>query len=103
MPGRLKVHIAAARHLPVMDRASELTDAFVEVIFLILVYAQNISSSTNEAFFLCSYIWRKSFGVIYFFAAANAVCNIFYGLIRYVCLFITNSKYNSCGIRITLA
>jgi hypothetical protein len=31
MPGKLKVRIVAARDLPVMDRASELTDAFVEV------------------------------------------------------------------------
>ena len=31
MPGKLKVRILAANNLPVMDRASELTDAFVEV------------------------------------------------------------------------
>ncbi|XP_048466108.1 C2 domain-containing protein 5 isoform X6 [Rhincodon typus] len=31
MPGKLKVRIVAGRHLPVMDRASDLTDAFVEV------------------------------------------------------------------------
>ena len=34
MPGRLKVRLLAARDLPVMDRASDLTDAFVEVIFV---------------------------------------------------------------------
>ena len=33
MPGRLKVRILSARDLPVMDRASELTDAFVEIRF----------------------------------------------------------------------
>ncbi|XP_078409743.1 C2 domain-containing protein 5 isoform X5 [Cetorhinus maximus] len=33
MPGKLKVRIVAGRHLPVMDRASDLTDAFVEVKF----------------------------------------------------------------------
>ncbi|XP_036092790.1 C2 domain-containing protein 5 isoform X10 [Rousettus aegyptiacus] len=33
MPGKLKVKIVAGRHLPVMDRASDLTDAFVEVKF----------------------------------------------------------------------
>ncbi|XP_060779154.1 C2 domain-containing protein 5 isoform X2 [Neoarius graeffei] len=33
MPGKLKVKIMAGRHLPVMDRASDLTDAFVEVKF----------------------------------------------------------------------
>lgn len=31
MPGKLQVHVAAARNSPVMDRASDLTDAFVEV------------------------------------------------------------------------
>uniref|UniRef100_A0A8C2WF48 C2 domain-containing protein 5 n=1 Tax=Cyclopterus lumpus TaxID=8103 RepID=A0A8C2WF48_CYCLU len=33
MPGKLKAKIVAGRHLPVMDRASDLTDAFVEVKF----------------------------------------------------------------------
>uniref|UniRef100_A0A8C9VUG6 C2 calcium dependent domain containing 5 n=1 Tax=Scleropages formosus TaxID=113540 RepID=A0A8C9VUG6_SCLFO len=33
MPGKLKAKILAGRHLPVMDRASDLTDAFVEVKF----------------------------------------------------------------------
>ena len=31
MPGIVQVKVAAARDLPVMDRSSELTDAFVEV------------------------------------------------------------------------
>ena len=31
MPGTVEVTVLAARNLPVMDRASELTDAFVEV------------------------------------------------------------------------
>ncbi|XP_033116484.1 C2 domain-containing protein 5-like [Anneissia japonica] len=33
MPGKLKVRIIAARDLPIMDRASDLADAFVEVKF----------------------------------------------------------------------
>lgn len=33
MPGKLKVRILSARHLPVMDRSSENTDAFVEIKF----------------------------------------------------------------------
>ncbi|XP_026855274.2 C2 domain-containing protein 5 isoform X21 [Electrophorus electricus] len=33
MPGKLKAKVVAGRHLPVMDRASDLTDAFVEVKF----------------------------------------------------------------------
>ena len=32
MPGIVQVKVAAARDLPVMDRSSELTDAFVEVL-----------------------------------------------------------------------
>ena len=31
MPGIVQVKVAEARDLPVMDRSSELTDAFVEV------------------------------------------------------------------------
>ena len=31
MPGKVKVRVLAARHLPVMDRGSENTDAFAEV------------------------------------------------------------------------
>ncbi|XP_076811783.1 C2 domain-containing protein 5-like isoform X2 [Clavelina lepadiformis] len=42
MPGRLKVRIIAGRHLPVMDRASELTDAFVEVKFGSLTYKTEV-------------------------------------------------------------
>ena len=42
MPGKLKAKIVAGRHLPVMDRASDLTDAFVEVredlLFLLKVH-----------------------------------------------------------------
>ncbi|XP_014661687.1 PREDICTED: C2 domain-containing protein 5-like [Priapulus caudatus] len=33
MPGKLKVKVIEGRNLPVMDRASDLTDAFVEVKF----------------------------------------------------------------------
>lgn len=36
MPGKLKAKIVAGRHLPVMDRASDLTDAFVEVSNVVL-------------------------------------------------------------------
>lgn len=36
MPGKLKAKIVAGRHLPVMDRASDLTDAFVEVRIYVL-------------------------------------------------------------------
>jgi Ca2+-dependent lipid-binding protein len=33
MPGKLRVRIIAARNLPIMDRSSESSDAFVEVRF----------------------------------------------------------------------
>jgi hypothetical protein len=31
MPGKVKVKVLAGRNLPVMDRSSDTTDAFVEV------------------------------------------------------------------------
>ena len=33
MPGKLKVRVVSARNLPIMDRSSESSDAFVEVRF----------------------------------------------------------------------
>lgn len=33
MPGKIKVKVLAGRNLPVMDRASDTTDAFVEIKF----------------------------------------------------------------------
>lgn len=44
MPGKLKAKIVAGRHLPVMDRASDLTDAFVEVS----VYALSVIPWTES-------------------------------------------------------
>lgn len=41
MPGIVQVKVAAARDLPVMDRSSELTDAFVEVNNLLQNYILN--------------------------------------------------------------
>jgi len=40
MPGKIKVRIICARNLPIMDRGSESSDAFVEVVLFIsfLVY-----------------------------------------------------------------
>lgn len=31
MPGKVKVKVLAGRHLPVMDRSNDTTDAYVEV------------------------------------------------------------------------
>ena len=33
MPGKIRVKIISARNLPIMDRGSDSTDAFVEVRF----------------------------------------------------------------------
>lgn len=33
MPGKIKVKVLAGRNLPVMDRAGDTTDAFVEIKF----------------------------------------------------------------------
>jgi len=46
MPGRLKVKIISGRHLPVMDRASDLTDAFVEIKFGSHSYKTDVCSKS---------------------------------------------------------
>uniref|UniRef100_A0A8C4X6L3 C2 calcium dependent domain containing 5 n=1 Tax=Erpetoichthys calabaricus TaxID=27687 RepID=A0A8C4X6L3_ERPCA len=56
MPGKLKVKICAGRHLPVMDRASDLTDAFVEVkfsntTFKTEVYPKSLNPQWNSEWF----------------------------------------------------
>ncbi|XP_018415516.1 PREDICTED: C2 domain-containing protein 5 [Nanorana parkeri] len=56
MPGKLKVKIVAGRHLPVMDRASDLTDAFVEVKFANTtfktdVYHKSLNPQWNSEWF----------------------------------------------------
>ncbi|XP_066446865.1 C2 domain-containing protein 5 isoform X10 [Eleutherodactylus coqui] len=56
MPGKLKVKIVAGRHLPVMDRASDLTDAFAEVKFANTtfktdVYPKSLNPQWNSEWF----------------------------------------------------
>ncbi|KAA0715205.1 C2 domain-containing protein 5 [Triplophysa tibetana] len=56
MPGKLKAKIVAGRHLPVMDRASDLTDAFVEVkfgntTFKTEVYPKSLNPQWNSEWF----------------------------------------------------
>uniref|UniRef100_G1KTQ2 C2 domain-containing protein 5 n=1 Tax=Anolis carolinensis TaxID=28377 RepID=G1KTQ2_ANOCA len=56
MPGKLKVKIVAGRNLPVMDRASDLTDAFVEVkfgntTFKTDVYHKSLNPQWNSEWF----------------------------------------------------
>ena len=46
MPGIVQVKVVSARDLPIMDRSSELTDAFVEVG---LKYISNASLSIKRA------------------------------------------------------
>lgn len=48
MPGKLKAKIVAGRHLPVMDRASDLTDAFVEVSNVKQVFLIKLTSSIQQ-------------------------------------------------------
>ena len=38
MPGTLKVKVVSARGLPVMDRSTDLTDAFVEVCLSVQLF-----------------------------------------------------------------
>ncbi|XP_016339116.1 C2 domain-containing protein 5 isoform X13 [Sinocyclocheilus anshuiensis] len=56
MPGKLKAKIVAGRHLPIMDRASDLTDAFVEVkfgntTFKTDVYPKSLNPQWNSEWF----------------------------------------------------
>lgn len=51
MPGKLKVKIVAGRHLPVMDRASDLTDAFVEVSKVFLHIYNNVHFTCGFSMF----------------------------------------------------
>ncbi|XP_018611545.1 C2 domain-containing protein 5 isoform X13 [Scleropages formosus] len=56
MPGKLKAKIVAGRQLPVMDRASDLTDAFVEVkfgntTFKTDVYPKSLNPQWNSEWF----------------------------------------------------
>lgn len=47
MPGKIRVKIISARNLPIMDRSSDSTDAFVEVRF-----GENLYEKTD--------VYRKS-------------------------------------------
>ena len=51
MPGKLKVKVVAGRNLPVMDRSSELTDAFVEV-FADVAYSYTLCWRFDTLLFL---------------------------------------------------
>jgi Ca2+-dependent lipid-binding protein len=56
MPGKLKVRVLCARHLPVMDRSSENTDAFAEVkwgetTYKTDVYRKSLNPKWNSDWF----------------------------------------------------
>ena len=61
MPGVVKVKVMSARDLPIMDRSSELTDAFVEVCVCVCVCA---SSMKNLDPFDCSCVWERTTNVL---------------------------------------
>ena len=42
MPGMLKVHVKAARDLPVMDSASQSTDAYAEVRLKLVSFKSSV-------------------------------------------------------------
>ena len=53
MPGKIKVRILGARHLPIMDRASELTDAFVEIKFGNQVRGEDVNHYITQYTLYC--------------------------------------------------
>ncbi len=70
MPGKLKVRILAARDLPVMDRASDLADAFVEVRFLrefkseFLVTGNMLKGKINSNKMACKYEKQHNIAIL---------------------------------------
>ena len=56
MPGKVKVRIVAGRNLPVMDRAADTTDAYVEVklgnvTYKTEVYRKSLNPAWNSEWF----------------------------------------------------
>ena len=56
MPGKVKVRILSGRHLPVMDRSSDTTDAFAEVklgdtTYKTDVYRKSLNPNWNSEWF----------------------------------------------------
>lgn len=72
MPGKLKVKIIAGRNLPVMDRSSDTTDAFVEIKLGSTTYKTDVCrKSLNpqwnsewykfEVSFMLRFSWKPDF------------------------------------------
>lgn len=56
MPGKVKVRVVAGRNLPVMDRSSDTTDAYVEVklgavTYKTEVYRKSLNPQWNSEWF----------------------------------------------------
>lgn len=67
MPGKVRVKIIAGRNLPVMDRSSDTTDAFVEIKLANITYKTDVyRKSLNPQ-------WNSDF---YRFEVSNPANNV---------------------------
>lgn len=66
MPGKVKVKIVAGRNLPVMDRSSDTTDAYVEIKL------GNITFKTDVCRKSLNPQWNSEW---YRFEVCNLLCN----------------------------
>ena len=69
MPGKVKVRILSGRHLPVMDRSSDTTDAFAEVklgdtTYKTDVYRKSLNPNWNSEWFRFDVDGRKILPVV---------------------------------------
>lgn len=60
MPGKIKTRIICARNLPIMDRSSDSSDAFVEVKMTIIYY--KIKTSPQIAIICLYFNYKVRFG-----------------------------------------
>ena len=74
MPGKLKAKIVAGRHLPVMDRASDLTDAFVEVSMVHSKFTLKKTSGQRNFTTLSTHILRYSDAVLVLWCSSLMLC-----------------------------
>ena len=74
MPGKLKLKVHAARNLPIMDRSSESTDAFVEVHMNCRRFVFTILADVNNV------LWLSTFALFYRrirFSTQHFICKVF--------------------------
>jgi Ca2+-dependent lipid-binding protein len=65
MPGKVKVKILAGRNLPIMDRSSETTDAYVEIKLGSVtqktdVYRKSLNPQWNSEWFIFEVVYCYS-------------------------------------------